>query len=191
MKDMQQLDIERRDMQSLTKYLQTHRQVWNDNSIMDNYRRIIRSNILCQWINRGWIQIIYIYIYNIVNMYPFYMNIIHIFVELERYFERCDLDLEHLSIVDNEVQRSFQNYVQRSLRGRLCKLQCKFVLERILGKDDRIKELKNFYELKSKDILGLNLKIVCKTTHNKLQCFYCQEEQRSHCNKVHEGVVKY
>ncbi|ONI24666.1 hypothetical protein PRUPE_2G253800 [Prunus persica] len=46
---MQQPDIERRDMQSLTKYLQTHRQVWDGNSIMDNYRRIIRVTLTDLW----------------------------------------------------------------------------------------------------------------------------------------------
>ncbi|PQQ17003.1 hypothetical protein Pyn_22984 [Prunus yedoensis var. nudiflora] len=82
-----------------------------------------------------------------INYRRIIRNIIRIFVELGRYFERCNLDLEHLIIVDNEVQRSFRNYIHRSLGGRLCKLQCKFVLERILGKDDRRKELKHFYEM--------------------------------------------
>ena len=40
---MQQRNTKQRNMWSLTEYLQTHRQVWNGNSIVDNYRRIIRQ----------------------------------------------------------------------------------------------------------------------------------------------------
>ncbi|CAB4301478.1 unnamed protein product [Prunus armeniaca] len=36
-------------MQSLSEYSQSHRQVWNDNYIVDNYRRIIRVTLADLW----------------------------------------------------------------------------------------------------------------------------------------------